>query len=224
VTIVSPQDGETVYAGTALSLIGYTLDPDPFANQALADDKVSWTIERSDGTVVWEADGHAVATALDAGDYVIWFRGTDPHGATAEDVVDLEVIPLQPGWQPPTATIQLPPDGLRIGVSGGTKPVDLKGLAFGVDGNSIAGERFRWTALSDNGHKVTLCVGSNFPGSGGGGGGFAIIKSCREATVQLGLAPGAVGRTVWAITLEAVDLQGVSVQRSVLVEVVFATG
>ena len=120
--------------------------------------------------------------------------------------------------------IQDPDDGMQIGVGGGTKPLELRGVAYGVDSNLISGQRMRWTAIADTGYQMVLCEGSNFPGSGGGGGGFVIPKSCREATVEIGLAPNAVGRTVWAITLEAVDSQGVPVQESVSIEVIFATG
>lgn len=224
VTIVVPQDGQTLYEGTGLNLIGYTLDPDPFINSKLAEEAVQWRIERPNGSVVWEADGHSVSTAIDAGDYVIRFTGTDPQGSSAEDVVSIEVLPLQDGWVPPQITILEPDDGTRVFVGGGTKTIDLHALAQGVDGNQISGQRFRWTAIADTGHEIVLCEGSNFPGSGGTGGGFVIPKSCKETTAEIGLAPGAVGRTVWAITLTAVDNQGVPVQESVSVEVVFATG
>jgi serine protease len=224
VSIVAPADGATIYAGTAIHLVGYTHDPDPYYNAALPDAQVRWTVEAAgSGSVVWEASAHAAVTVLDAGNYVIRFRGTDDQGASAQDSVAITVLPLQPGWVPPTATILRPAEGTVLHVSGGTGSVDLRGLARGVDGNVISGLRYRWSATSDNGHTVVLCVGSGFPGQGTGGG-FVITKDCAEVTVELGLAPGAVGRTVWALRFEAVDPQGVSVAAHRSLEVSFATG
>jgi serine protease len=221
IAIVAPDDGATIYEGTALHLVGYSHDPDIYVNQSLADDQVHWTIERTSGQLVWESDGHVRATALDVGKYVIRFRGTDAQGASAEDTVELTVLELEPGWVPPIANIIKPVPGTTLNVGNNKQTVELQGNAFGVDGAAISGQRFRWTATSDNGQTITLCTGSGFPG---GGGGLGVATSCAQATVELGLASGAVGRTVWALRLEAVDNQGVPVTAVRDIEVVFATG
>jgi hypothetical protein len=219
IAIVAPANGTTIYEGQALHLVGYSHDPDPFINAALTDDQVRWTIERG-GSVVWEAEVHVAVTALSPGEYVIRFSGTDTHSASAEDTVALTVLELEPGWVPPSATISKPLPGTRLTVSNNTQTVELQGSAKGVDGAPISGQRFQWTATSDNGHTIVLCTGSGFPGSGGGG--FGTPKSCATATVELGLAPGAVGRTVWALRLVAIDNQGVPVDAARDIEVVFA--
>jgi hypothetical protein len=67
-------------------------------------------------------------------------------------------------------------------------------------------------------------VGSGFPGASSGGGGFTIPVDCRDSTVELGPAPGAVDRTVWGVKLAAVDVYGVPVEAVRKIEIVFATG
>lgn len=222
VQILSPVDGTQIYEGTAVHLAAYTHDPDIYVNEALAEDHVHWQIKQGTN-VVWEADGHVVSTALNPGSYEIVLTGTDLHGASRSDTVELLVNPLPPGWQPPSASIIKPTSDVDAGVGGGTNGYDLQGLAKGVDGNTISGTRFKWTATADNGYAFDICIGSSFPGQGGGGG-FAVIKDCKTAHVDLGIAPGAVGRTKWTITLTAVDAKGVPVEAIRIIQLTFATG
>ncbi len=225
VTILNPVDGASIYEGSALHLVAYTHDPDIFVNEALPDENVIWKIiNTANDTVVWEADGHDLTTAVNPGTYLITVEGTDIHGTSVGDSVNISVLPLEPGWVPPTATIVEPPNDLDLGVGGNSVTVDLRVIAKGVDGNNIAGTRIKWTATADNGYSFDICTGTNFPGSGGGGGGFGILTDCKETEADFGLAPGAVGRTVWSVKATAVDNQGVEVEAIRRIEVTFATG
>jgi hypothetical protein len=223
VTIVNPSDGATIYEGTALNMVAYTHDPDPFINEALAEESVIWTIsDQATGSTVWESDGHVLVTALNPGDYTITLSGTDQHGASETDSVEITVLELEPGWQPPVATIMEPANDSSLGVSNNDVTVDLRGRARGVDGGLLSGTGFRWTATSDTGHVIEICTGSGVPGQGSGGG-FTIPVDCEETSVDLGLAPGAVGRTVWAVKLEAFYPQSsVPVEAIRHIEVTFA--
>src|SRR5690606_16747228 len=116
------------------------------------------------------------------------------------DSVEIVVIKIPPGLQTPTASIIIPASDISEGIGAGTKRFELRGLARDLSGNNASGTRFKWTATADTGHSFDICVGSAVPGQGSGGG-FIVIKDCRETHVDLGLAPGAVGRTVWTITL-----------------------
>ena len=222
VIIINPEDGLAIYEGSVLSLVAYTHDPDIFVNAALPDDAVAWSITEN-GSEVWGGTGHSLVTALNPGSYVVTLTGTDLHGVARSDSVSIEVLPLPPGAVPPNASIIDPPGDISVGIGAGTTTIDLKGLAKGTDGDNISGRRFRWTATADTGFSFEICTGSNFPGTGGGGG-FVIPKDCKETSVQLGLAPGAVGRTVWSIKLEAVDSVGASAQAIRRIELTFATG
>jgi hypothetical protein len=223
VQILSPVDGQELYEGTAVNMTAYTLDPDIFVNAELPDDRVRWQI-RQGSSVVWEATGDTVSTALDPGSYEIVLTGTDSYGVQRSDSVDIVVKQLEPGWQPPSASIFEPPNDVSEGIGNGTRTYALRGFARGVDGNQIPGTRFKWTATADTGFAVEICVGSNFPGQGGSGGIIGTLTDCRETTVDLGIAPGAVGRTVWTVRMEAVDNRGVPVEAIRTIELTFATG
>ncbi len=223
VQILSPVNGQTLYEGSALQMIAYTHDPDIFVNEALADERVIWQVKQG-STVVWENDGHNVQTALNPGSYEIVLTGTDIHGVSRTDSVDIEVLELPPGQQPPSAHIIEPNTDISEGIGGGTKSYDLRGLAKDLNGNNVSGTRFKWTATADTGHSFDICVGSSVPGQGTGGG-VVILKDCRETSVDLGLAPGAVGRTIWTITLSVVvDAQGTTVNAVRSIELTFAIG
>jgi serine protease len=222
VQIISPADGHELYEGTALHLSAYTHDPDIFINEALADDRVRWQIKQG-SNVVWESTGHGRLTVLSPGSYEIVLTGTDLHGVSRSDSVEILVKELEPGWQPPSASITMPPADISTGIGGGTTNYELRGLARGVDGNTIAGTRFKWTAEADNGYTIDICVGSSYPGQGSGGG-VAILIDCKNTSVDLGIAPGAVGRTIWTIRLNAVDSKGAPVEAIRTIELTFATG
>lgn len=225
VTIINPLDGASLYEGSALNLLAYTHDPDIFVNEALPEENVVWQIiDQSNEDVVWEDDGHSLTTAVNPGIYSIRLTGTDVHGTSRTDSVEVTVLELEPGWVPPTASIIEPNTDISTGIGNNTVEVDLRAIAKGVDGNTISGQRFKWTATADNGHQFTICTGSNFPGSGGGGGGLVIPVDCKETSAFFGLAPGAVGRTVWSVKVVAVDNQGVAVEDIRKIEVIFATG
>ncbi|MCB1247670.1 MAG: hypothetical protein KDB69_10415, partial [Acidimicrobiia bacterium] len=208
---------------TAFQMIAYTHDPDIFINEALAEDRVVWEV-RQGSNVVWSGDGHHVQTALNPGSYEVVLTGTDLHGVSRSDSVDIVVLELQPGQQPPVANIVKPASDRSDGIGTGTKGYALDGIARDLNGNSISGTRFKWTATADTGYSFDICVGSNVPGQGTGGG-IIVLKNCKGTHVDLGLAPGAVGRTIWTITLSAVvDAQGTTVEAVRSIELTFATG
>ncbi len=222
VTIINPEDGLAIYEGAALSMVAYTHDPDIFVNAALPDEAVEWSITEA-GSEVWSGTGHSLITALDPGTYEITLTGTDLHGTSRSDSVTIDVLPLPPGAVPPSASIIKPNADMSVGIGANTINIELTGLAKGTDGSTISGRRFRWTATADTGYSFEICTGSNFPGTGGGGG-FAIVNDCKNTEVDLGLAPGAVGRTVWSVKMTAVDNSGVAVEAIRRIEVTFATG
>lgn len=106
----------------------------------------------------------------------------------------------------------------------------------------LAGTGFRWIARADNGVEEILCTGSLFqeleaPEDGGFNPGFVIqppeqlklkplviVTDCASVDVELGLAPGAVGATVWTIVLEVSDSAGLVRQDFAKVTVAFVTG
>jgi hypothetical protein len=223
VQILSPTDGQQLYEGTSLNMAAYTHDPDIFVNEALADDRVVWEIKQG-STVVWSGDGHNLSTAINPGNYTIVLTGTDLHGVSRSDSVDIVVKALPPGQQPPSASIIKPNDDISDGVGNNENTYQLQGLAKDFNGNTISGTRFKWVATADSGYSFDICVGSGVPGQGTGGG-IAILKDCKTTTVDLGLAPGAVGRTIWTITLSiVVDGQGTTVEDIRTIELTFATG
>ncbi len=222
VQILSPTDGQELYEGSALHMVAYTHDPDIYVNAALPEDKVVWEIKQG-STVVWSSDGHNLVTALDHGNYTIVLTGTDLYGVSRSDSVDIVMKELLPGQQPPQLSIITPNSDVSEGIGNGTKGYDLKGFGKDLNGNVISGTRFNWTATADTGYSFDICVGSAVPGQGGGGGGFIILKDCKETHVDLGMAPGAVGRTIWTITL-TVDINGTPVEAVRAIELIFATG
>jgi len=222
VEILSPADGYQLYEGTALHLAAYTHDPDIFVNEALADDRVEWQIKQG-SNVVWSATGHQVSTALNPGSYDVVLTGTDLHGTSRSDSASILVKNLEPGWQPPTASIIKPASDISAGIGNEPKGYALQGLAKGVTGTSTSGTRFKWTATADTGYSFDICVGSNFPGQGSTGG-VTTLVDCKVTSVDLQLAPGTVGRTIWTIRLIAVDSKGVSVEAIRTIELTFAVG
>jgi serine protease len=225
VSIVSPGPDDLIYEGTLLPLLGFAEDPNPFGGTV--DLVGGWSITDADtGQVVWSTSSFPMAQseALDAGTYTIRFHAVDPHGGTSEDTVTIEVRELEPGWVPPWVWIKRPLPNASFGVTPGspTAALELEAQAFGTDGNPISGQRFRWTATNNHGDEITLCTGSSFPGAGGGGGGgfgFVTPNDCSSITVQIGLGSGGP-TTVWALTLEAVDINGVPVSRPTSLTVV----
>ena len=225
VTILSPNDGATIYEGVAVNMLAYTHDPDIYVNAALPEENVVWRIVRkSNGDVIWEPSGHSNALGLEAGVYTIELRGTDIHGTTVTDSVEITVIELPPGAVQPETHIIEPPTDISFGVGNTGKEVELRAFANGTDGNPVSGTRFKWTATADNGYSFDICTGSAFPGAGGGGGGFVILKDCKETSAVFGLAPGAVGRTKWSVRVFWVDSAGVEIDDVREIEVSFAIG
>ncbi len=114
------------------------------------------------------------------------------------------------------------------------------GEGFDTEDGELPGTQFRWTARADNGYEEVLCTGSNFtepeeptefdpgliiaPTTTTQPGGLILILSCAEVDVELGLAPGAVGSTVWAIVLEVQDSDGQVGTDVEDLTVVFVTG
>ena len=224
VAIVAPVQGAKIYEGIGVDLIGWTKDPD--TDTAMTDRAVTWRLLKS-GNVVFEKTGHAVVVPggdLAPGSYVARFTANDAGSVVAKErTFTIQQVP--PGQTPPVAWIQSPQSGDTFYHQGGKPPptIHLEGKGSDTEDGVISGMRYRWTAISEQGTSKTLCVGSNFPGTGGGGG-FVAPKSCAEVDVQLGLDPKSVGSTTWAITLEVADSTGLISTDSVSVTVVFTVG
>ena len=225
VAIISPNQGAKIYEGIGVDLIGWTKDPD--TDTAMTDRAVTWRILKG-GNVVFQETGHAVVIPggdLAPGSYVARFTANDAGAVVAKER-SFTIQQVPPGQTPPVAWIQSPQSGDTFYHQGGKPPptIHLKGKGSDTEDGVVSGMRYRWTAISEQGTKKTLCVGSNFPGTGGGGGGFVTPKSCAEADVQLGLDPKSVGSTTWAITLEVADSTGLISTDSVSVTVLYTVG
>ena len=231
-----PAPGTLVYETDDLSMVGSSEDPDTY--QSLGDGNVEWEIMRN-GQVVWGGGGHVVEMpggTLQPGEYEIVFRGYDSGGIgeTTTDIVVLEVI-----GNTPVANIVGQFNEPYSAYNGQPAELTLVGEGFDVEDGQLPGTQFRWRARADNGHEEVLCTGSNFtepepPAEFDPGliiappttqpGGFIFVWSCAEIDVELGLAPGAVGSTVWAIVLEVVDSDGQVATDVEELTVVFVTG
>ncbi len=224
VAIIAPAAGFKVYVGIGVDLIGWTKDPD--TNTALLERQVTWTVRKAGTpTTVFSETGHSVSIAgseLPVGSYIARFTANDASAvATAERTFTVQ--PVEPGKTPPVPQITSPKDGATYYQNGNTQPtISLTGKGTDSEDGSISGTRMRWTAISEQGTKKTLCVGSNFPGTGGGG--FVTPKDCKQAEVKLGIDPGTVGSTTWVITLEVADSTGQISADSVGITIIHTTG
>lgn len=235
-----PAPGSFVYETGKLTLIGSSEDPDTY--QSLDDDEVEWEIVRND-QVVFGDTGHSVAVpanTLSPGTHEVLFRGSQ-QGVVGETGIQIHVLEVI--GELPVAVITTEFDDEPYDAFNGT-PVELTLTGFGTDGEDgvLSGTRFRWIARADNDHEEILCTGSAFneiePPDDGFDPGFkvtppagpspppviGIINDCGTVDAELGLAPGAVGSTVWAIVLEVSDSDN-QVGRDVgELEIVFVTG
>ncbi len=233
VDIVTPTDGDSLYEGQSLQLVGFTQDLDHYG--PLPDESVRWEVRKVvGGALVFEGTGHVAAVPdvdVTAGDLAVRFVADD-DGIVVEDQVVVEVLPVPEGEHVPSAIIVEPTVGTERGTGGGKVDVRLRGMGYDLGYGDLPGTRFRWTARSQAGTELVLCTGSSLPGGGGGGGGFVALTDCSDVVVQLGLDPnvgdaggdGLMDPTVWTITLEVVDLAGLSDTDVTTVEIYLAVG
>jgi hypothetical protein len=222
-TISWPAAGTLAYEGEELSLIGLSSDPDTY--QSLPDSDVEWEIVRSNGTVVHSAGGHMVTVpgwAVKPGSYTVVFRGEDGGGVTETevDITVLEVI-----GHVPTAMITTDlEDGYGYGGGGGVS-LTVSGFATDFEDGLVPGTSFRWLLVAHGGsHVEEICTGSTFhepevPDDGVFNPGLVLtppagpaippvlgtLNDCSTVEIELGLAPGDTGETLWSIVLEASD-------------------
>jgi hypothetical protein len=232
VDIVTPTDGDSLYESQSLQLVGFTQDLDHYG--PLPDDSVRWEVRKvAGGALVFEGTGHVAEVPdvdVTAGDLAVRFVADD-DGVVVEDQVVVEVLPVPEGEHVPSAIIAEPTVGTERGTGGSEVDVRLRGMGYDLGYGDLPGTRFRWTARSQAGTELVLCTGSSLPG-GGGLGDIVTLTDCSDVVVQLGLDPnvgdasgdGLMDPTVWTITLEVVDLAGLSDTDVTTVEIYLAVG
>ncbi len=220
-----PTSQSLLYETEDLDLVGLSEDPDTY--QSIPEDAVTWEIVRN-GQVVFTTGGHIAGVpggTLTPGGYTVVLRGGD-GGGDAETSVDITILEVVGHIPNAVITTQFQDGPYGYGGGSGVE-LTLKGLASDFEDGVIPGTSFRWIASSDDGHVEVLCTGSTFSepvvpddDEDGGEPGFAISPSptippvfgtfedCGAVDVTLGLAPGAVGQTRWAIVLEVSDSDG----------------
>jgi subtilisin family serine protease len=221
-TISWPASGSLVYETEDLNLIGLSEDPDTYSN--LPDEDVEWKVVRN-GQVKYAASGHIAEVpggTLTPGHYEVVFTGQD-GGGESEAVVNIAVLEVVGHVPSVLITSNLKES---YGYSGGSGvELTLTGFASDFEDGTLPGTSFRWLLTTDGGaYQEEICRGSTFHGADDPGDGafnpglvltppagpalppvFGTKKDCSEVTINLGLAPGHVGETQWAIVLEASD-------------------
>jgi hypothetical protein len=220
-TISWPAAGTLVYETEDLDLVGLSEDPDTY--QALGDDAVEWEIVRN-GNVVFTATGHAAEVpggTLSPGKHTIVFRGSD-GGGSAETSVDITVAEAI-GHVPNAFITTNLESGYGYGSGSGVE-LTISGFGTDFEDGQLAGTSYRWLAVTDGGdHVVEICRGSTFDEAEAADTEFnpglvanpsddpvgppvlGTLVDCSTVDVELGLAPGHVGQTLWTIVLEVSD-------------------
>jgi serine protease len=200
VSIVAPVANSSHNAGTAITLIGNTFDPD--TGGQVPNGSAKWVVKRN-GSKVYEATGHEVslpAAKVVAGGFVAEFSA---DGTTVSR--PFKVVALPPGQTVPTATITSPAQTVRL-VSQNSDPFELTLAGSGTDkeDGAIPGTSYRWTATSQYETKV-LCVGSGVPGQGKPGQ-VQVFNNCSSVDVELDYY--GMGDAIWSVKLEVFDSAG----------------
>lgn len=238
-SIVSPTPGTTRYTTQQVKLVAFTKDPVTF--QSLSEEAVTWEVRRQgQAAVAFSGEGHVAAipiNTLTSGDYVVTVKA-DNQGAVVEAETEFTMLAVPAGENLPNVDIASIEDGDVFSQHNDQAPtIALAGFANDLQDGAIGGTRFRWTALSDQGDLVVLCEGSNFPqepeagvegpvlvAPRGGGPTLVAATNCADFEVEVGLAKGSVGNTVWTIRLEVADSAGLIGVDEKGIEVVFVTG
>lgn len=205
VQIVSPKATTKIYQGNNVSFTAKSYDPDTYG--PVADSGIQWNVTRN-GVDIWAGIGHianAPANLFTPGTYDLFVSATDAEGyGTASGKFTITAVP--PGQNPPSATIVTPASTLSLkSLEGAPLNVQFLGTGFDLQDGALSGYKFRWTALSDQGTKKTLCTGSQVAQNGNGG--LVVPKSCQSFTAALAPDNGAVD-TTWVVTLEVFDSSG----------------
>lgn len=217
-SIAWPASNSLFYEDEELSLVGLSLNPN--TNGPLRDWDVEWELMLN-GQVVFGTSGHTATVpkgALVPGVHEAVFRGYD-LGGIGETSLEFTVLKVIGNRPVASITTQFQDD--PYGYSGGSgAKFNLTGVASDIEDGDIPGTSFRWLAVADNGHVEVLCTGSTFrepedpgefdpgliaPGDGTVPPVIGVLNDCGSVEVELGLAPGAILQTKWAIVLEASD-------------------
>lgn len=224
-----------------LDLVGHSHDPD--TNSSLGDGDVEWELIRN-GQVAYSSEGHEIRVppgTLSPGSYQVVFRGRQ-GSSTAEAETTVHVLEVV-GELPNVLILSEFQEDPYGSYSGQPVTFELNGFGFDQEDGHLPQSAFRWIARAHNGHEEVLCTGSSFkepapPEDGGDSGGFVIvpppgptvppvigiINNCRDIEVELGLAPGAVPSTTWALVLQAVDSDGQMGEDVAGITITFVTG
>lgn len=222
-SIAWPTPNSLFYETEKLTFVGLSLDPD--TNSSLRDWDVEWEISRN-GQVVHGVASHTAEIPggiLSPGTYKVVFRGYD-SGGIGEAELEFKVLKVVGNLPTAKITTQFKEEPYGYGGGDGVK-FTLTGVGTDIEDGVLPGTSFRWLAAADNGHVEVLCTGSTFkepeePKDFNPGLAplppvgpvlppvFGVIQNCNNTVVELGLAPGAIGQTKWAIVLEVSDSDG----------------